>query len=165
MRIWTEEQRRKQSDIMKSLWTDPEGRKYHGLKLRRQPNCLDCGESNIENFYKDSHGRRTNARCKKCHKQRCKERWHTKTQEEKQASRVHSMYGVTPENYLELHKTQNGKCALCDQEPATKRGLHLDHCHATGKIRGLLCHSCNTGLGSFRDNPELLNKAIQYLRS
>lgn len=150
---------------MKALWKDPNGKKYHGLKLRRTPNCPDCGESDVKLFYQDNRGRRTNARCKECHKKYCSKRWHNKTQEEKQASRVHSMYGVTPEFYLELHKRQEGRCALCKEKPTTKRGLHLDHCHATGKVRGLLCHSCNVGLGSFKDNPGLLTQAIQYLRS
>lgn len=49
--------------------------------------------------------------------------------------------------------------ALCPSGNA----LHVDHCHATGRIRGLLCTPCNTSLGGFRDSPDLLNRAIQYL--
>jgi len=124
--------------------------------------CKQCGVSGLENFYvKD--GKRTNSMCKECHKAACKVRWHSKTQQEKQATRVRTMYGINPEEYLELYTVQEGKCAICGEEPTTQRGLHLDHCHATGTVRGLLCHGCNTGIGSLKDDPELLRKALNYL--
>lgn len=53
-------------------------------------------------------------------------------------------------------------CELCGAAPL-KQGLHLDHCHTTNTFRGWLCRSCNMGLGHFRDEPELLKKAISYL--
>ena len=55
---------------------------------------------------------------------------------------------------------QKGKCAICNQEMEKP---YVDHCHNTKKIRGLLCVNCNFGLGSFKDNPKLLMKAIKYL--
>lgn len=82
---------------------------------------------------------------------------------EKQATRVKSMYGMEPKDYILLHQKQDGKCAICFEEPSTQRGLHLDHCHETGAIRGLLCHNCNVALGCFKDNPALLMRAIKYL--
>ena len=164
MRIWTDEQINKQSEVMKSLWLKSDGTKHSSLKMRSKPNCPDCGESDISKFYVDPKGRRTNARCKKCHKNNCSKRWHSKTQIEKQASRVHSMYGITPEQYFALYDLQKGKCAICLTEPTTKRGLHVDHCHTTKQVRGLLCHGCNVALGSFGDNVSLLEKAILYLK-
>jgi hypothetical protein len=62
----------------------------------------------------------------------------------------------------ELLSAQDGRCAICGAERGTRR-LAIDHDHTTGFIRGLLCVRCNTGLGSFRDDPELLRKAIEYL--
>jgi hypothetical protein len=56
--------------------------------------------------------------------------------------------------------SQNGKCAICKDRPAE----HLDHDHATGKLRGLTCFPCNGGLGQFKDNIEYLESAIEYLR-
>jgi hypothetical protein len=53
-------------------------------------------------------------------------------------------------------------CDLCRQ-PGSKLGIMFDHCHQTGQFRGWLCHGCNAGLGSFRDDPDLLRKAIAYL--
>lgn len=84
-------------------------------------------------------------------------------------------YGLTIEDYNAMLDSQNGVCKICGM-PETKmqrRGsdtkltpesLHVDHDHATGKIRGLLCYKCNTALGKFDDNPELFRRAIAYLR-
>ena len=65
---------------------------------------------------------------------------------------------------------QNGRCAICGGtgervHKGVKSGLYIDHDHDTGKIRGLLCHDCNSGLGHFRDNPALLLKALRYLKN
>lgn len=80
------------------------------------------------------------------------------------ARKVH--YGITDAEYQALLLTQKGLCAICGGPPTRKRrSLSVDHCHQTGKIRGLLCGPCNTGLGQFKDLPELLEKALQYLRS
>ena len=54
-------------------------------------------------------------------------------------------------------------CELCG-DPPNYRSLHLDHDHKTGKFRGWLCSKCNQGLGLFKDNPELLMKAVEYLK-
>ena len=64
--------------------------------------------------------------------------------------------GITRQQYDSLLK----KCFIC----SSKEGLCLDHNHITGEFRGLICHSCNKGLGHFRDNPILLEKAIKYLK-
>jgi hypothetical protein len=68
-------------------------------------------------------------------------------------------YGLSIENYDAMSADQNGKCLVCGRTEM----LHVDHCHATGAIRGLLCGSCNGGLGLFRDDIDLLRKAIDYL--
>jgi hypothetical protein len=54
-------------------------------------------------------------------------------------------------------------CAICNKDLATTKDRHIDHCHDTGTVRGILCHSCNTGLGHFRDDPELMMAAIRYV--
>ena len=73
-------------------------------------------------------------------------------------------YGITPEDYDLMFAKQQGVCAICSQPDDEKRQyLCVDHDHATGVVRGLLCHNCNIGLGKFQDDPNLLNKAIWYL--
>lgn len=81
--------------------------------------------------------------------------------------RVLSKYGLTLEQWAVLHDQQGGCCAICGQAPANGRWhiLHIDHDHRTGRIRGLLCHNCNLGIGNFQDNADMLECAARYLRS
>ena len=77
-------------------------------------------------------------------------------------------YGIDMDGFRELYNLQEGKCALCDEfHPLETKVfteiLNVDHCHTTGKIRGLLCHRCNKALGLFKDNKHVLAKAICYL--
>jgi hypothetical protein len=74
-------------------------------------------------------------------------------------------YNMTLEQFDALLASQGGVCAICRNPPTDPRGFrpHVDHDHATGKVRGVLCWKCNSGLGSFRDSPDLLAAAIAYL--
>jgi hypothetical protein len=74
-----------------------------------------------------------------------------------------STYGITLKEYEEMHDSQNGVCAICGKINSNNKLLFVDHCHTTGKVRGLLCDKCNSGLGFFRDNISLLLAAIEYL--
>lgn len=75
------------------------------------------------------------------------------------------IHNITLKQYNQIFKSQNGQCAICKTtKPGGPGGrLHIDHDHDTDKIRGLLCSKCNSALGSFQDNPEILKSAIQYL--
>lgn len=78
-------------------------------------------------------------------------------------------YGITPADYKRLLLIQGGVCAICRQDETRtiktgeRRPLTVDHDHETGSVRGLLCSLCNTALGSFRDDAEILAAAIDYL--
>jgi len=74
-------------------------------------------------------------------------------------------YGMEPSEYFDLLEKQEGKCAICkiDQDEQSK-AMSVDHDHATGKIRGLLCSNCNIGIGNFQDKDELLFSAYEYLK-
>ena len=72
-------------------------------------------------------------------------------------------YGLTRDRYNEMVKTQGNTCAICGQAPQGKKALCIDHCHTTGKVRGLLCVGCNVGLGYFKDNTAYMTSAIAYL--
>jgi len=79
-------------------------------------------------------------------------------------------FGISSEKYSELLENQNGVCAICgNPETATRLGvvkaLSVDHCHSTGRIRGLLCSDCNTGIGKLKDDVTILQNAIRYLAS
>lgn len=71
-------------------------------------------------------------------------------------------YGVTEIQYQRLLRRQRGVCAICGDSP-NGRSLCVDHCHMTGEIRGLVCHACNSGVGNFNDDPNILRRAISYL--
>lgn len=75
------------------------------------------------------------------------------------------LYGLSIEAYEELLERQNGCCAICREPAPGDLALAADHDHATGAIRGLLCSRCNYGLGSFRDDPELLRTAVAYVNA
>jgi hypothetical protein len=68
-------------------------------------------------------------------------------------------YGITLDQYEAMLSSQGGVCAICSQS----RPLHIDHCHKTGRVRGLLCSHCNTTLGHMQDNPDFLINATYYL--
>lgn len=72
-------------------------------------------------------------------------------------------YGITPEQYWELYKAQDGKCKICGYTPQEDEYLDIDHNKETGEIRGLLCSKCNKGLGLFNEEPENFKQAIKYL--
>lgn len=74
-------------------------------------------------------------------------------------------YGITPEDFNMMHENQKGLCAICNKPELVKANLAVDHDHNTGKVRGLLCSTCNHALGAFGDSVELLHKAIAYLES
>lgn len=69
-------------------------------------------------------------------------------------------YGMTPDDYERMYQSQSGLCAICED---WHERLAIDHDHETGKVRALLCDKCNKGLGSFRDNPDHLSVAAQYV--
>ena len=73
-------------------------------------------------------------------------------------------YGVSKMEYDVLFKCGAGQCWICHCEPDPKRRLAIDHNHTTGVVRGLLCRTCNFGIGSLKDNAALCESAASYLR-
>lgn len=71
-------------------------------------------------------------------------------------------FNLLPEEYQELLKIQNNKCAICKEEFVISKFTHVDHCHETKRVRGILCNKCNTGIGQFKHNPEFLRQAALY---
>lgn len=71
-------------------------------------------------------------------------------------------YGMAPEEFDSLLVQQNGECAVC-RSPDPGASWHIDHCHETEVVRGILCQRCNMALGLFADDPIILEQAIKYL--
>lgn len=81
--------------------------------------------------------------------------------EHRRQSYLKQRYGITADDYAAMLTRQGAVCAIC-RRPG-KRRLAVDHCHATGRVRGLLCDNCNQAIGKLKDSPELLARSIAYL--
>lgn len=128
------------------------------MRTCTHPECPEDNPQPKENFYRNRQGRDgLQSWCKTCLKKRITENSKTPgARLSARKSQIRCKYDLEWEEYQEM--LQAG-CNICG---ATER-LHVDHDHSTGRVRGILCVNCNHGLGRFRDNPELLSKAIFYL--
>ncbi len=154
----------------------PQGNHRRSGRPRNPVCCTKCGETDPTKFYYTPKGYR-NYICKKCaclreasrhrntdtdaHRAKQKE-WVQSHPNYSYRAKLRDKYGLTEEDYQSLLADQNGVCKVCSRPPDRGK-LHVDHCHHTGKIRGLLCGTCNRGLGMFKDDPALLHKAAKYL--
>jgi hypothetical protein len=101
--------------------------------------------------------------CKLCANKRAQEN-HSANPSRAKDYNLRRYYGIALADYLEMLEAQNGRCKICGTDtPGGKGTFHVDHCHDSEKVRGLLCHSCNVGLGHFKDSKTLLLKATLYL--
>lgn len=102
-----------------------------------------------------------------CHYNRVKEWGSTNPEARKRIydrSRLKTTYGLSKEE-ADWVLDYDGACFLCGGYSSDGKRLHVDHCHETGKVRGLLCNHCNRGVGCFRDQPDLMRMAADYLQS
>jgi hypothetical protein len=128
----------------------------------------DCGESKAIFFNQMARGNTKSCGCQQYPKGKLSANWKhgkSQTKEYDLESHMKRSYGLTFKDYETMLFNQNGVCAICSKEPPNthKKRLNVDHCHTTGKVRGLLCDACNRAIGLLKDSPDLLNKAISYL--
>lgn len=112
--------------------------------------CLSCNQIKLLTHFHKHKGRKfgISELCKEC----------------RNSKMVSDKYGLTKKDLNELFKKQDNKCAIClIDRKLVVQGLAVDHCHTTGKIRGLLCNNCNNGIGRFHDDTNKLKNAIKYL--
>ena len=132
--------------------------------------CNRCNKTKTyENFRsrKDSKDGYRN-QCRVCIEEMRTERRHDPIRSlQEREWNLQRLYGITGEDYDKLLEVQNERCAICDTHYSEVTGrfkrLCVDHCHDTGKIRGLLCNNCNRSLGLLKDNAETLLEAYRYL--
>ena len=126
--------------------------------------CTVCNESKpATDYYADKRFKaKLKSECKECHKQQCY-KWAQKNKDKKAAYQRKCTFGITMEDYNQFLEDQNSVCAICQQKCGSGNRLSVDHCHNSGKVRGLLCGNCNRALGLFKDNKKFLQKAIDYL--
>ena len=149
----------------------PKGKPAHNRK--DDPNssfrkCKKCGEvkDKVTGFYGAHH------KCRMCVVSEKKEMHDPAAAREKM---LLNSYGLSLEDYVLMLESQNGQCLICHTTDPSKGGRKtgrgggmkhfcVDHDHKTGKVRGLLCYSCNRIIGMIEEKPEWCNKAIDYLR-
>lgn len=150
------------------------------MKSCSNKNCKQNNPQSLDNFYKSKKNKSgVVSECKECQKIRSKDTYtnnldrsltyaknYRKNNPEKfRNGRIKSLYGISSEEYNLLLNKQNDSCAICKIHVSEIKGsFNIDHNHSTGKVRGLLCHKCNKGLGLFLDKPEIISKAVDYLR-
>ncbi len=120
--------------------------------------CKKCNETKfLSEFYIIKSGvqlGKNHTYCKKCCNLNSRD-WHASNLEKSRLRHVRRYYDMTPEEYKALPK----ECAIC----YCKEDLQIDHDHITGKIRDILCGNCNRGVGNFKDSPNLLIRATDYI--
>lgn len=121
--------------------------------------CLTCAAEVVRE-------RRATPEGQQAHRDSSK-RWREANNERHKDNNAIWRYGVEHGTYDAMLAAQEGKCAICKTtEPGVRLvRFHIDHCHTTKKIRGLLCEHCNRGLGHFKDDPALMRRAADYLSS
>ena len=114
--------------------------------MSKPPICIDCGKGFVRT--KSLYAKQ----CGKC------------AYERQRVMKLTYKYDITQEQYHEMYAEQNGCCKICGiHESRCAKRLHVDHCHDTGRVRGLLCAKCNTSIGQFEREPDRLLRAYDYL--
>jgi len=149
-----------------------------GIRTNRsgspQPNCKKCDAERTREWRKNNPDRVKETKAKYAGKnpgvaairsanwrkenpQKYREGWFK--------SNIKANYGITLEYYNHILSSQGGKCAICGSPSNGNRWrLYIDHCHKTGKVRGLLCYNCNFGIGNLKDDEEIIESALNYIR-
>lgn len=121
-------------------------------KLGVRPDCKECRNRKTRDEYAQDKDKFL--KYQKARRRTYSHRW----------SELKKKYGLTKDTFLRMFEDQNEQCAIC-LSPISLSEANVDHCHVTGRIRGLLCRLCNWGLGSFKDDVERLLYAIKYLNT
>lgn len=140
--------------------------------MKKCPRCKE--EKPFEDYHKDSSKKSgVGSYCKVCAclyraEYEAKNKEKIKAYKKKHGRRIKlkHKYGITLEDYNRMLINQNHSCAICNSKEtkcSLSDNLYVDHCHETNKVRGLLCHDCNRGLGAFEDNITSIENAIRYL--
>lgn len=127
--------------------------------------CSECGaKKNIDMFHRAPYGKYGRvASCKECRAIYHRLRYSSpEVRDKNREAKLRHRYGITLDQYNSMFKSQRGKCKIC--KDFMLNSAHIDHCHKTKSVRGLLCGPCNRGLGCFLDNLYRLKSAVKYLR-
>ena len=128
--------------------------------------CSNCNIiKTLDEFYNSKNGKLGKHHyCKNCLSEN-KKKHYDYDKSKKRALKY--KYNLTEESLNEMYLLQNKECGICKKEfdiLSKHNGLYVDHCHSSGKVRGLLCRNCNALLGNCKDNIEILSSSMSYLK-
>lgn len=136
--------------------------------------CKTCGEAKpLTEYYKHRGRNKENpqryplAHCKPCVIKREQERYRANPRQKRDddwSRRLKQIFGLSESDYFSMLNAQGGVCAICLGPQQAGKRMAVDHCHKTGKVRGLLCTMCNSAIGKLKDDPALIQRALDYLR-
>lgn len=131
--------------------------------LGRSNQCKTCySEYHERNKYSINARRESNRKKKTVDEHRTYHKWYNSTFKDKIKNKhLVRKYGISLEKFMSMIESQSGKCKICKNVLSIGRFTHVDHCHRTGKVRGILCHKCNTKLGWYEKNSTAVD---DYLR-
>jgi len=175
-RAWLAEQLGRTPEAIKRKITELQTLKFKRRVMKRRADaetvptgfkvCRECARTlPVEQFHRHSNAKDgLQNRCKQC-AVALAVRW-SKAHPERfsynqRTARLRAKYGLSRAQLAALLERQNGRCPICQRELNTR--FHIDHDHASGKVRGILCDACNKGLGHFGDSSGLLRAALAYL--
>jgi hypothetical protein len=134
--------------------------------------CSKCGEvKELSDFptYNNKGKKGIRKTCHKCRYAIAKLKGYAssghKTSRQQRKHEIKYRYGITEEELTAMYEAQEGRCSICKTHEDETGTLNIDHCHTTGKVRGLLCKPCNMGLGYFKDDNSRLIAAAKYLET
>ncbi len=135
-----------------------------------RPECKACTSARRKAWYADSRAReiaRVRAWQQANHEYylRKQAEYRARVTRDHRSGHLKRKFDLTLDEYEGILEGQNRACAICGEPPSERIALHVDHDHGTGEIRGLLCVRCNNALGLFRENTDVLRRAIRYVRS
>lgn len=126
--------------------------------VSRKKTCCSCNEDLHPSHFTKQKARSDGfaSKCRVCEAK-------TRDPQRTRKNRLLREYGITLQNYKAMLKSQRGLCAICGSEPGKGKFLDVDHCHAGGHVRGLLCNRCNQAIGLLRDDATIVASALDYL--
>jgi len=129
--------------------------------------CKICDKrKEMTEFHFSNEKRHRRRQCKTCNDETRAKRWGADPQKYAKLARwnyIRREYGLSEGDFWRILESQNGACAICLERKEELKQWHIDHDHSTGRVRGILCFTCNTALGKFHDDEEILESAIRYL--
>jgi hypothetical protein len=176
MVVFSKDGDRKNLSLDNLAW---ESRTDHNKRIATRPEnttgvqeCKVCKKTKtLNNFVKEKGGKHWSKKCHACVNDRNHERnsndkeFRDRGIETRRRTDMIRRYGMTPEDKIKMLEEQDNKCKICKSELIDSNSAHIDHDHVSGKIRGILCSSCNRMLGFSKDNPDILRLGAEYIES